>query len=267
LGLFIVACARPDDWIETYPDVATRARREPQAVAAEAYGRWDELRGLVGSYQVRASRGVSSRTLDTQIHLLRDRFIDIQVLSPAATSEGYLVAGRHEIGFWTSEENYLYRGEIAPGEFGRALGLDVEPDDIVAVLLGFGVPWEGGSAPVASWDGSRRRIRVDGGAGGSAWLHPMTRRFERVVMPTGSGAIDIVYDEWSESGPPVPLRMTIRVPGEDITMRLRLAASWVANPPGLSPEAFDVFAVRGSVELPLRQLAVDGGLLRRGLGR
>jgi len=267
LGLCAAACARPDDWIQTYPDVAARARQEPQAFLTDVYNRWGDLRGMVGSYQVRASRGVSSRTLDTQIHLLRDRFIDIQVLSPAATSEGYLVAGRREIGFWTSEENYLYRGAIEPGEFGRALGLDVEPEDIVAVLMGFGVVWKDGSAPLASWDESRRRIRVDGGTGTIAWLHPVAARFERVVVSTGSGSIEITYEEWTESGAPVPLRMSIFVPEEDITLTLRLAASWVANPEGLVPEEFDVFAVRGSIEAPLSRLAADGGLLRRGLGR
>jgi len=266
-GLFAGACARPDDWIETYPDIAARARQEPQAFLSDVYDRWRDLHGMVGSYQVRASRGVSSRTLDTQIHVLRDRFIDIQVLSPAATSEGYLVSGRSEIGFWTSEENYLYRGAIEPGEFGRALGLDLEPDDIVAVLMGFGLPRKDGTAPVASWDESRRRIRVEGETGNIAWLHPVSARFERVVVATATGRIEITYEAWTESGAPVPLRMTIHVPDEDIILRLRLAASWVANPEGLIPEEFDVFAVRGSIEAPLSRLAADGGLLRRGLGR
>ena len=266
-GLLAAACARPDDWIETYPDIAAQARQEPQAFLSDVYDRWGDLRGMVGSYQVRASRGVSSRTLDTQIFLLRDRFLEIQVLSPAATSEGYLVSGRNEIGFWTSEENYLYRGAIEPGEFGRALGLDLEPEDIVAVLMGFGVSWKDGTAPVASWDESRRRIRVEGETGTIAWLHPVAARFERVVVSTDSGPIEITYEEWAGSGPPIPLRMTIEVPEEDVTLRLRLAAAWHANPEGLDEEYFEVLPVGGALEAPLSQLAADGGLLRRGLGR
>ena len=262
------ACARPGDWIETYPDIATRARQEPQEFLADVYERWDDLRGMEGSYQVRASRGVSSRTLDTHIFLLRDRFVTIEVLAPGtATSEGYLTAGEAEIGFWTSEENRLYHGSIEPGAFGRALGLDLEPDDIVAVLMGFGVPWHEGAAPDASWDESRARIRVESRSRITAWLHPVLARFERVVVSTEAGAIEIDYEEWAEDGAPVPLRMTIRVPDEDITLRLRLASSWRRNPAGLVPSFFDVELLPGALRAPLDQLTADGGLLRRGLER
>jgi hypothetical protein len=249
------------------PDVAALARQDPQAFFADAQRQWEGLQGLAGSYQVRASRGINSHTLDTHVHLLRDAYVTIEVLAPGtATAEGYLTAGRTEVGFWISEENRLYRGRLEPGAFGRALGLELEPADIVAVLMGYGVTGGGGEPPVASWDESRQRIRVDRGRL-SAWLHPQSRRFERVVADGGSGPIEVIYEDWAEAPAPVPLRLTIALAAEDLTLRLRLAERWHADPAGLEPSFFDVEEVRGAVETPLAQLAAGGGLLRRGLGR
>jgi hypothetical protein len=266
LALLPVACARPGDWAQTHPEVAARARREPQAVADEAYRRWDELHGLAGSYQVRASRGVSSRTIDMQIYLLRDRFVEMQVLAPTGTSEGYLGAGTREVGFWASDENVLYRGANEPGAFERALGLDLTPEQIVAVLLGFGVARPEGADTPAAWDEELQRVRV-GGTRARAWLHPVEMHFERAVVDTGSGSIDIEYQEWSVDGPPVPLRLVVRVASEDVTLSIRLAPQWTGNPEGLDDAYFDDIPVTGAVEAPLDRLALEGGLLRRGLGR
>lgn len=292
VAVLVSGCAGASSPLEPAPEVAALARQDPQAFFEDALRQWDGLRGLAGSYQVRASRGINSRTLDTQIYLLRDAFVSIEVLAPGtATAEGYLTAGRSEVGFWISEENRLYRGGLQPGAFGRALGLELEPADIVAVLMGYGVPQgsggngagggsgaEGGRGggggsggdlgqpPVVSWDDSRQRVRVDSGRL-TAWLHPQTRRFERVIAASSAGRIEVNYEAWAEAPAPVPLRLTIALPDEDLTVRLRLAERWHADPPGLEPAFFDVLEVRGAVETPLEQLAVGGGLLRRGLAR
>jgi hypothetical protein len=54
---------------------------------------------------------------------------------------------------------------------------------------------------------------------------------------------------------------------EGITLQLRLAPAWDTNPEGLDPAFFDDMYVAGAVDCPLEQLALEGGLLRRGLGR
>jgi hypothetical protein len=262
--LSTTGCARPDNWVQTYPDIAARARQDPQSFLTETNARWDDLHGMVGSYQVRASRGINSRTLDTQFYLLRDAFVEIQVLAPTFTSEGYVGVGTREVGFWVSEDPCLYRGPNEPGAFGRALGLDLTPENIVATLMGYAVP-QGGNI-TAAWDEGERRIRVVAD-GVTAWLHPVSGRFERVLIGTSSGAIDIEYQEWSADGPPVPLRMDIDVAAEGITLQLRLAPAWNANPEGLDEAFFDDIPVQDAVDCPLDQLALEGGLLRRGLGR
>jgi len=259
-----VGCARGDNWVQTYPDVAARARQDPQSFLTAAQAQWDDLQGMVGSYQVRASRGISSRTLDTQIHLLRDGFVDIQVLAPTFTSEGYLAVGTREVAMWVSEDRCLYRGPNEPGAFGRALGLDLTPESIVATLMGFAVSSAG--AATAVWDEGERRVRVSGG-GTTAWLHPVTARFERMVVHADSGPIEVEYQDWSSDGPPVPLRIRVEVAAEDITLQLRLAPAWNANPAGLDTAFFDDMRVDGSIDCSLDQLAVEGGLLRRGLSR
>ena len=259
-----VGCARGDNWVQTYPDVAARARQDPASFLVAAQAQWDDLQGMVGSYQVRASRGISSRTLDTQIHLLREGFVQIEVLAPTFTSEGYLGVGTREVGLWVSEDRCLYRGPNEPGAFGRALGLDLTPESIVATLMGFAIPAD--TAVTSVWDEGEQRVRVSGGAT-TAWLHPVTARFERLMVSTASGPITVVYEAWSSEGPPVPLRARIEVAAEDITLQLRLAPTWNANPSGLNVAFFDDMRVDGSVDCPLDRLAVEGGLLRRGLSR
>ena len=264
-ALLVSGCARPDDWLQTYPDVAARARLDPESFVLEVQSRWDGLRGMVGSYQVRASQGVGSRTINTQIYLFRDRFVDIQVLAPTGSTEGYLVAGQNEVGFWTSDENRLYRGPNEPGAFGRALGIDLTPAAIVAVLMGYAVD-AGDGQPSIEWDEAVQRIRVTD-AGTTAWLHPLYGRFDRVIVSTPSGPIEIQYEAWSQTGPPVPLRIRIDVASEDFTLELRLAEPWQSNPEGLNEAYFEVYPVSGAVDAPLSLLQAEGGLLRRGLGR
>ncbi len=259
-------CARPG-WVETYPDIAARARRDPQSFLDDAYRQWEGLAGMDGTYHVRARRGLGSRRIDVQVYALRERFVTIEALAPTGSSEGYVTAGRSEVGFWVSEEGTLYRGDIEPGAFGRALGLDLEPENIVAVLLGYGVPWTDAAPPSAAWDEGQQRIAVTSGSRATAWLHPATGRFERVVIATDSGSIEVTFDDWATDPAPVPLRLRIEVPAEDATLELQLARAWSANPNGLDAAFFDVEVPRGSVEAPLSLLEIDGGLLRRGFER
>jgi hypothetical protein len=265
-ALLLSGCTRVGPSLETYSDVAGRARQDPQSFVLEAHSRWDNLLGMVGSYQIRSSQGVGSQTMNTQIYLLRDRFLDIQVLAPTGSTEAYLVAGESEVGFWASDENRLYKGPSDPGEFGRALGINLSPAAVVAVLMGYGVDIGSGDHLSAQWDETVQRIRVTL-AETSAWLHPVSGRFERVLVRTASGLIEIEYEAWSEVGPPVPLRMRVEVPTEDITLELRLAAEWQANPKGLDKTYFDVYPVSGAVDAPLSLLQAKGGLLHRGLSQ
>ena len=265
-ALLAAGCGAPD-WIETYPDIAERARQQPQTFAAEAFRKWDSMDGMFGSYRVRVSRGVGNRSFDTFIYLLRSNLLQIELLSPAAQAEGYLTAGRSEIGFWLSEDDRLYRGPLERGAFGRALGIDLEPADVVAVLMGFAVASAAGREPTATWDEAERRIRVTNGEGATAWLHPVWLRFDRATFATSGGEIEVVFEEWAEDPAPVPTRLSVRVPEEDMELQLRLAPRWRANPEGLTPEHFDVYPVAGAIEAPLARLEAEGGLLRRGLER
>ena len=132
--------------------------------------------------------------------------------------------------------------------------------------MGYGVDIGSGDHLSVQWDETVQRIRVTL-AETSAWLHPVSGRFERVLVRTASGLIEIEYEAWSEVGPPVPLRMRVEVPTEDITLELRLAAAWQSNPKGLDKTYFDVYPVSGAVDAPLSLLQAKGGLLRRGLSR
>ncbi|MGD8327835.1 MAG: hypothetical protein PVJ49_00285 [Acidobacteriota bacterium] len=265
LVAMLAGCAGADDWVQTQPDLAEQARNDPGAIVAAALAQWDGLRGMVGSWQVRASRGINSRTLDTQIYLLRDALVQIEVMPPTMISEGFVGVSRSEVGLWVSDDPCLYRGPNVPGAFGRALGIDLAPEDIVAVLMGFAVPHP--ERATVSWDEAERRIRV-AGSNTTAWLHPVTLRFERFTVSSGAGTISGLYEAWMEGETPVPSRMRVDVEAEGITLQLRLAPAWHRNPEGLEPEFFDQLPpVRNTMDCPLAALAADGGLLRRGLGR
>jgi len=264
LGAMLAGCAGADDWVKTQPDLAEQARSDPGAIVAAALAQWDGLRAMVGSYQVRASRGINSRTLDTQIYLLRDALVQIEVVPPTMITEGFVGVSRSEVGLWVSEDPCLYRGPNVPGAFGRALGIDLTPEDIVAALMGFAVPHP--ERATVSWDEAERRIRVTG-SGTSAWLHPATLRFERFTVSTGAGTISGRYEAWMEGETPVPSRLRVEVEAEDITLQLRLAEKWNPNPTGLDAAFFDELPVQASRDCSLDALAADGGLLRRGLGR
>ena len=226
----------------------------------EAFARRSGLTGLVGSYRVQVSKGLGRRSLNIYVEAQSPDLLRVEVLSPTASSEGYLIAGHEEVGLWLAEERRLYRGPSGDPSFARALGLDLTASDAVGLLLGYGAP-EGGTS---RWDEAERRIRVDAGQHVTGWLHPVTLRFERLRFVGSGPVVEAELADWAEEPAPVPRQIVLEVPDEDMRLRLWLAASWSANP-DFPPDSFSVAAPPGTVEVPLESLAQEGGLLRRGL--
>jgi len=261
--LLAAGCAR-GGWVETHPDLAEQARLRPSSLVDQAAEQTAGLQRLFGSYRLEAHRGVGSRSVDLVVMAEVPDRLSIELLAPTGQTEAFLKSGATQVALWIGEENRLYRGVAGEGAFAAALGLDLSVRDVVSTLLGRLPGWTGVGSGQVEWDEQEQRIRVNTGAGTLGWLHPVTLRFDRMQF-LGRGAMtEVLWPEWAEEPGIAPRVIELEVPAEGIELRLRLASSWLANPP-LEATDFEVSVLPvGTVELSLDVLAAEGGLLRRG---
>jgi hypothetical protein len=250
-------------WIKDHPDVAERARTEPGAFVEPAFDRSDSAHSLYASYRLRVSKGIGRRTLDVAVSVGRPALVDILVLDPTGAIQASLRANEREVGLYVAEEGILYRGPATQDAFARALGFDLSAADAVAVLLGYGVERSTLPPGVARWDGAARRVRVDYGERASLWLHPITGRFDRVLHRSGRDRVEASIAAWAMlEGPPTPRDLQLSVEPDGYGIRLTLSADPALDyqfPPGY----FELELPPGALELPLEELARQGGLFRR----
>lgn len=246
-------------WVETEPEVAARARAEPGWFVDAAWRQWDEVELHSGSWRVEASRGLGGTTLDVYLLALRPGSLRVTVLAPQGTTEAVLVAGPEEIGLWDRSERVAYVGPAEPGAFGRALGLALEPDDAVGTILGYGLTRQ--RIEDVRWVEEEQRIRV-AGEDAVGWLHPLTRRYERLSF--ADGAVEVRLDDWRQGDWPQPGHIEIRVPDDGLTLELDLS-SQNRQPP--DPAMFVAERPEGHPVRGLEELTRQGGLLERELRR
>lgn len=256
-------CAR-GGWVETYPDLAEQARLQPASLVAQADEQTAGPQRLYGSYRLEARRGAGSRSVDLVVMAEIPDRLSIELLAPTGQTEAYLKSNSAEVSLWIGEENRLYRGPGGEGAFAAALGLDLSVRDAVSTLMGRLPGWTGAGSGQVEWDDEEQRIRVTTGVGTQGWLHPVTLRFDRMQF-LGRGALtEVLWPEWAEEPGIVPRVIELDVPTEGVELHLRLASSWLADPP-LEATDFEVSVLPvGTVEISLDVLAAEGGLLRRG---
>lgn len=280
-------CAGRGGWVQEFPDIADRARAAPISFVDPVFEPYEGARGLASSYSLRASRGIGRASVDLYVAIERPRSLRIEVLDPAAATEAFLIANDDEVGMWVAEESVLYRGARAPGTFERALGLEIGPEDAIALLLGYGAERDAYGLEHAAWDENARRVRLDLAARTSLWLHPVGLRVDRVRHHGGfSSAVEAWITAWNqlsaaaeglaesratagvtvEGGnggtPPLPTEIAIEVEDDGLRLELRQQRGAIFNP-DFPPGSFSIPEVRGATVLPLDALAYEGGLLRR----
>lgn len=259
-------------WVRDHPDVAERARREPAGFVAPAFARWEGLESLAGSYRMRVSKGIGRRSFDLAVVVRRPDLVDINVLDPTGGIQAFLRASPTEIGLYLAEDEVLYAGPATRDAFARALGFDLSAADAVAVLLGYGVERDGLPPGEPSWDADARRVRIDYGPLVRLWLHPVTMLFDRVEHRRPDARVQARLLEWLHVPDPaggagfaVPGRLELEVEPEGYGIRLSLSASPTPNLE-LPAGQFDILVPEGTLELPLEELARQGGLFRRTAG-
>ena len=250
--------------METYPDLADQARLQPESLVGQAAAQTAGLRRMYGSYRLEARRGAGSRSVDLVVMAEVPDRLSIELLAPTGQTEAFLKSGATEVSLWIGEENRLYRGPAGEGAFAAALGLDLSVRDAVSTLMGRLPGWTGAGSGQVEWDEEEQRIRVTTTAGTRGWLHPVTLRFDRMQFLRRGAMTEVLWPEWVEDPGVVPRVIELDVPAEGIELHLRLASSWMANPPLVAADFEASVLPVGTAELPLEVLAAEGGLLHRG---
>ena len=263
LLLLAGGCAR-GGWVETYPDLAQQARTQPASLVEQATVETTGLQRLYGSYRLEARRGAGSRSIDLVVMAEIPDRLSIEMLAPTGQTEAYLKSSSTAVALWIGEENRLYRGPAGDGAFAAALGLDLSVQDAVSTLLGRLPGWTGLGSGEVGWDEKEQRIRVDTGVSTVGWLHPVTLRFDRMQFLGRGAPTEVLWPEWSNDPGVVPRVIEIDVPTENIELHLRLASSWLADPPLVDTDFEVAVLPAGTQELSLDVLAAEGGLLHRG---
>lgn len=261
-----VGCAG-GGWVKDRPEVAARARADPGGFVAPALEQLGVLQGLRSNYAMRVTRGIGGRSFDLYVSAQRGGMIDILVQAPTGITEAYLRANEREVGMFVREDMVLYSGPAGRDAFARALGFGLSAQDAVAALLGYGVERDSLPAGVAAWDAKLRRVRIDHGSEVSAWLHPLTLRFDRVEHRAGQGLVIVQVQEWravllGEEFVSIPARLSLEVDPDGYGISLRLVGEPEINP-RYDAGYFELQRPPSVLELPLSDLARDGGLFRR----
>lgn len=278
------ACAS-GGWPKDHPDLAQRARQSPGSFVQPARDQWNHAQTLQANYSMRVTRGVGGRSFDAHITVQRPDRIDILLLAPTGLTEAYVRANEREVGLFVREDMVLYSGPSTRDAFERALGFALSAPDAVAVLMGYGVEPTGLPTGLPSWDPRLRRVRIDHGPSVSLWLHPLTLRFDRVEHHSGQSRVTTVVEGWVQASAgaakekpvagaaglevqslapevatvPIPSLLKLEVEPEGYGIRLRMVGEPVLNHQ-YPPEYFDLQRLPGVLELPLSELARDGGL-------
>jgi len=260
-ALALAACGG-GGWVKSHPDIAQRAQSSPASFVQPALDRWEGAESLTASYTLRVARGIGRKSFDLAISVRRPADLDMLVLDPTGAIQAYLRSNDREVGLYVAEDRVLYRGANTRKAFERALGFDLEAADAVALLLGYGASRDTLPLGRAVWDEGERRIRVDHGPEFSIWLHPVTQNFDRLLRRGPQGTVTAEIEEWAQLAFPVPSNLTLQVEPEGYGIRLRMLSNTQLNeefPTGF----FELDVAPGARQLPLEDLARDGGLFRR----
>lgn len=262
----LIACS-DRSWVSDFPDIAELAQRSPESFVEPTFAQWAGIKGLSGSYWLHASRGIGRAATNLWIAARRPGELLIEVLAPTGSTEAQLWANPGEVALWLADERVLYRGPAHSGAFQLALGLDLSPEDAIAIFIGYGIDRLHYPPVNTVFDKRARRIRLDFGNLTSIWLHPATLHFDRVLHRQRGGEVDIDVVDWIDGIAPVPSELTIRLQADGISLHLRHQGEWYLNPEFRAGD-FDVREPTGSfITRPLSELASRGGLLRRESGQ
>lgn len=150
----------------------------PESLLEQVGARLRALQGLKGLAQVRVSSTEKNFHAPEVLFVRRPAFLRIESLGPLGTPQLYLVTDGQELSLYNPGENRYYLGQATASHLSSALPVSLEPEEVVAFLLG--------GLPLSDYENSSVRAdREKGlwildlsstsrGEHQSLWIHPQS---------------------------------------------------------------------------------------------
>ena len=108
----------------------------PDELAARLRARSQGIHGLKGLARVHVSAPGKNFTTQEVVFVRRPGFLRLETLSPLGTPLFYLVAAGRDLFLYHPGENRYYQGSVRSRSFSALLPGGLEPEEVVALLLG-----------------------------------------------------------------------------------------------------------------------------------
>lgn len=108
----------------------------PEYLLEQRGTRLQALQGLKGLAQVKVSSAERNFNAQEVLFVRRPAFLRVESLGPLGTPQLYLVTDGHELSLYNPGENRYYRGLATASHLSSALPVALEPEEVVAFLLG-----------------------------------------------------------------------------------------------------------------------------------
>jgi hypothetical protein len=108
----------------------------PEELLSRIRARFQALQGLKGLAHVRVSAPGKNFATQEVILARRPAFLRLEALSPLGTPLFYFVTTGKNLSMYHPGENRYYRGLAQPRHFSSILPAGLEPEEIIAILLG-----------------------------------------------------------------------------------------------------------------------------------
>jgi outer membrane lipoprotein-sorting protein len=150
----------------------------PESLLEQVDARLRALQGLKGLAQVKVSSTEKNFSAQEVLFVRRPAFLRIESLGPLGTPQLYLVTDGHELSLYNPGENRYYLGQATARHLSSALPVSLEPEEVVAFLLG-GLPLS--DYEISSVRADREEglwildlISTSRGERQSLWIHPQS---------------------------------------------------------------------------------------------
>lgn len=232
-------------------------RREipsPEDLLSQLQKHEQAIQGLKSLAQVKVSVQGKSFTTQDVLYVRRPSFLRIESLSPLGTPQFYMVTDGQELNLYYPGENKFYQGRVTNRLLSSALFITLEPEEVVAVLLG-SLPWVHYESPSLQEDRREGLWLLDlfstpGEEPQHLWVDPETRQITQAEFhsPKLSGRLNF-SDFRSHKNLLFPMRIQLHLP-ESKTQFLVEYQDLEINPTW-DVQDFQLSLPRGATLIPL----------------
>jgi outer membrane lipoprotein-sorting protein len=212
------------------------------------------LQGLKGLALVKVSSTGKNFQAQEVLFVQRPAFLRLESLGPLGTPQLYLVTDGRELSLYDPGENRYYRGPATASHLSSALPVVLEPEEVVALLLG-GLPL---IDPETSSLGADREkglwildlVSTARGERQSLWVHPQSFQILRAESHRSGSSRCLTFSDFSRvQGIFFPRR--IQLTSSDPKGQISVEYQEVELNPGWKNEDFQLPVPRGAKVIPL----------------